>query len=991
MDIFNLNELVIAYRKAKVDVYYMGGHSALDILEYEENLTENLQKLSLKLQNSDLNWLQDTNYLGGWYPAPKQISFEDQKNEENTNLICSDPQHNFHLLLSKSTVKAEFRLMAKLSMDFHVLASLWILKVGHKYDEKLSNHAYGNRLRRKAEGSGINTLSLGSFAPYIKPFRDWRDNGIDTMYSALDEKKSIVALTADVKSFYHELNPQFLLSPDFLNIINLTLDEEEKYLTKLFVESLINWAKSTPLKKGLPVGLPASAIVANMALIELDRVIQKEIVPLYYGRYVDDILLVMENGSTFNSAEDIWEWVFIRSKTLLHWENDNKKTIVYTPEYLSDSKIVFEKSKTKAFLLKGDSGKALVDSLKRQIHERASEWRALPNLPSNPDHIATDLLSAVQSDGENADNLRKADSLSMRRSGFALKLRDFEAYERDLHPEAWSNHRHAFLRAFTDHVLVLPSFFELATYLPRVIRLAVACEDFFELKRMIDHLDELTNVVYENSEVAIKSCENSNQPEKHEIINLWRETISKILDENIKAAFPLRMHKDKKKLWNDLFSNISNFTLTTDIEDIRNCTRRLFNHDLAHTPFRYIGLPKELIRSKNFPSKKNITCFKEAKAFLPSPVYEGLKVISKELQFSSSDLPFGLIFATRPYSLTEIYLLFKTPYHSSVQERIVSSVLALRGFSPEGNMPLEISKDILEIDNQDTSDKKLIAVASWKTKFESWTASVTGDEDPDRSRYRRLNRLLNEVLKHDIKPNYLILPELSIPAQWFMRIAHKLQGKGISLVCGIEYLHRTKKQVSNQVWAALSHDGLGFPSFVIYRQDKQSPAIHEESELFNIAGLTMKPLLKWTNPPIVKHGDFYFSMLICSELTNIAYRADLRGKIDALFVPEWNQDTESFNALVESAALDIHAYIIQCNDREYGDSRIRAPYKDPWKRDLVRIKGGKNDYYVIGEIDIKSLREFQSCHRSPDKPYKPVPDGFKIDFDRKTMPKGEIK
>ena len=52
------------------------------------------------------------------------------------------------------------------------------------------------------------------------------------------------------------------------------------------------------------------------------------------------------------------------------------------------------------------------------------------------------------------------------------------------------------------------------------------------------------------------------------------------------------------------------------------------------------------------------------------------------------------------------------------------------------------------------------------------------------------------------------------------------------------------------------------------------------------------------------------------------------------FVPH---DTDTFNALVESAALDIHAYIIQCNNRQYGDSRIRAPYKDRWKRDLLRV------------------------------------------------------
>ncbi|MDB5870106.1 MAG: reverse transcriptase [Polaromonas sp.] len=108
--------------------------------------------------------------------------------------------------------------------------------------------------------------------------------------------------------------------------------------------------------------------------------------------------------------------------------------------------------------------------------------------------------------------------------------------------------------------------------------------------------------------------------------------------------------------------------------------------------------------------------------------------------------------------------------------------------------------------------------------------------------------------------------------------------------------------------------------------------------------------------------------------------------MDALFVPEWNQDTETFNALVESAALDIHAYIIQCNDRQYGDSRIRVPLKDNWRRDVLRVKGGIEDYCVTGEIDIKALRQFQSSHRSPNGPFKPVPDGFAINHGRKVLP-----
>ena len=94
------------------------------------------------------------------------------------------------------------------------------------------------------------------------------------------------------------------------------------------------------------------------------------------------------------------------------------------------------------------------------------------------------------------------------------------------------------------------------------------------------------------------------------------------------------------------------------------------------------------------------------------------------------------------------------------------------------------------------------------------------------------------------------------------------------------------------------------------------------------------------------------------------------------FVLEWNQDTNTFSFLVESAAQDIHAFVIQVNNRVYGDSRIRAPYRDDYKRDVVRVKGGVSDYYVIGEIDYISLRKSQNERISKKSEFKPVPIGF---------------
>lgn len=163
----------------------------------------------------------------------------------------------------------------------------------------------------------------------------------------------------------------------------------------------------------------------------------------------------------------MWEWLFARSERKLGWvKGQEGKQICFKPAYLSKKKcksnIVFANAKNKVFLLAGETGKTLIDAITHHIHERASEWRAMPRLPHSAEYVGTDLLAASQSDGEAADNLRKADALTMWWAGFAIKLRDFEAYERDLLPGAWKAHRHAFFRAFIQHVLVLPQFFDLA-------------------------------------------------------------------------------------------------------------------------------------------------------------------------------------------------------------------------------------------------------------------------------------------------------------------------------------------------------------------------------------------------------------------------------------------------------------------------------------------------------------------------------------------------
>ena len=1012
-----LQDLGLAYRKAKVDLYY-SSHASIDaIADYEEKLLENLSSLLAKINGESEEWVKGKDFLGAYTVAAKSVDMDAWKahqKEHGNGLIFSSAADEWAYAcveLAKGDEPkrptAEFRVMAKCSLDFHVLSTLWMLEVGQFFDAKLSNAAYGNRLRRKDKGDKkVNQFSLGTFKPYLKPFKDWRDKGIQAMRTALDADKKIVALTADVKSFYHELNPGFMLDPTFVTgVVGVDLNDDHEKLHRLFITALQAWAQNTPLKKGLPVGLPASAVVANMALIELDSIVEKEFTPLYYGRYVDDILLVMENGSGFRSKEELWAWIFKRFDERLAWVDGEKKNeiISFQPKYLregaSQSQIHFANDKNKVFMLSGPTGKTLVEAIEHQIHERASEWRAMPRLPRSSNYVGTDLLAATQSDGEAADNLRKADALTMRRAGFAIKLRDYEAYERDLHPDAWKAHRHAFFEAFIDHVLVLPHFFDLAVYLPRVVRLATACEDFRYLRKIINALNKLCDQVKVSCQIEIKSCSPKNRLPTFDVINLWKLQLFDSIRESIAAAIPPQMSKVGKLVWNDNmagyfpgFDDDSTWSWYVSSKAFQVQQARLFSYDLAHMPFRFIGLPKEMIAQRGIPARKTVLYFSHAASLLSSKVTDGNQLLAHWINLKNG-LPNGLLFATRPFNISELFILNKDAYVESACGEMQSVVFAVRGFDLGDKAPTFDKQGVLQIPDGLEPKKYGIAVSSWKTRMDSWTASVMRMQDPDVDRYARLCRLLDIVIAEPRHSRYLILPELALPAHWFMRIARKLQGRRISLITGIEYLHAPKGVVRNQIWAALSHDGLGFPSLMVYGQDKQAPALHEETELQRLAGLEMKPQQHkiWKNgvPPIIQHGEFRFAVLICSELTNIRYRAALRGRVDALFVPEWNPDTETFNALVESAALDMHAYIIQCNDRQYGDSRIRAPFKDSWLRDVLRVKGGVTDYCVIGEIDVQALRRFQSSHRSASKPFKPVPDGFLMDIARKALPAGD--
>src|SRR5690606_6096335 len=80
-----LSDLVLAWRKAKVDLYYSTNPPLFEMANYEENLIDNLEKLAGLINSKSKKWVTEPNFLGPWTLAPKAISFNKDSTDSKSD------------------------------------------------------------------------------------------------------------------------------------------------------------------------------------------------------------------------------------------------------------------------------------------------------------------------------------------------------------------------------------------------------------------------------------------------------------------------------------------------------------------------------------------------------------------------------------------------------------------------------------------------------------------------------------------------------------------------------------------------------------------------------------------------------------------------------------------------------------------------------------------------------------------------------------------
>ncbi len=420
---FTLKHVETAYRKLKRYVYYDKTDLSLRHRIAEFECSEDFKKrlLAVKgvansktpLKNSNFKiWLEEIDFR----IVPKSLSTED--------ILDSDKAVNMGKFLSNVTSSKRLDVekvnyFFEGPIEIHLIAVLWIMFEGRYLDTMLGKECFGSRLSVQLSEEDDDSAEL--FRKYHELYAGWRDSGIKMAKRLLvEDKSSVCILGLDVQEYYYRIKLDFT---DLAKVIkNAKRGEGEtkqkthsnnllsciesvcnQYRNKIDSSLLLTHEDSLSKNIGIPIGLCSSPLLANWYLVPFDKAIRKKIKPAYYGRYVDDILLVVEssedpandNGTGSEDCEadssdpvaNFIEDVMIRNG-VLYPVNENRYEIKKPRGlHLQQSKCILQYFDTKHSI-------AGLEKFQKKLEENSSDFLLLPvdEADSSLENVAYELI-----------------------------------------------------------------------------------------------------------------------------------------------------------------------------------------------------------------------------------------------------------------------------------------------------------------------------------------------------------------------------------------------------------------------------------------------------------------------------------------------------------------------------------------------------------------------------------------------------------------------
>jgi len=394
----SLDLVKTAFKKYKQNIYYeqldLFQRKKLAEFESEGNLNEKLEKLANIIDsiengnNCEAELIQLIKKID-YNLIPKNIYTLDNFNKK----IANNDELGF--LTNKQTsdeyILEGVNYFIDAPIEIHLISVIWVMKAGIFLDSQLCNTCFGFRLNDKIKKPDDKSSHL--FKLYHEQYASWRNHAIEKAETVLKiEKKDIAILSLDLKQCFYNIEINF---DEIARVLeDEIIDEDEKKLatelTKIIdkIHSAYREKISSHLECTheqiertqlvLPIGLVSSGILCNWYLKNLDDLILKELNPEYYGRYVDDFLIVISNPviSEEKKVHNFIEQYFCQ-KNIFKSKITEKYSFIY--QLIENPNLQFKEDKIILHFYAADHSFATLEVFKRKISENSSAFYLLPD------------------------------------------------------------------------------------------------------------------------------------------------------------------------------------------------------------------------------------------------------------------------------------------------------------------------------------------------------------------------------------------------------------------------------------------------------------------------------------------------------------------------------------------------------------------------------------------------------------------------------------
>lgn len=1061
------NQLQSAYRKCKTTIYY-DNYSTIPRLEFA-NFEKNPQIFDIEYK------------INQFFPELAKIILDEEEFDDLIDFICDNidviafPKHvdesnkkdnevirNFHL---KNFNMDKLHYFIDLPIIGHILGVLWILRCGYLLDDKLYKNCYGNRLnnylldklKNKRSDYYVNNdcsdFSPFLFIPYYQNYQSWRDNGLESVNNLLDDKKNAIMISLDLKEYFHrslidfdELKKDLMDTRNYVNgklnysntsseeEVNVKIDERltnfiekvfyaysNKFNRKYSTKSLDNKKIFTNKYPMIPVGFSPSLIISNWNLQGFDQAIVENVRPHYYGRYVDDILIVLgsHEKSESHGLQQIEEKTFDELIERYLTDKNHPKTHIFKKQKrrteniyrifnqsfknAEGNKITYhyegleiQDSKLKTYFFSHKYSNAMIENFKNEIRKNSSEFRLMHDLESIKQDFKENLYKINYK--ESINKIRDINNVEVNKFEISKILSRLIWISSDSTDNIDDEIIKNMIDAFKGKI------FDYLTLWDKLFTLLLINNKYGYLRDLIRYIQKnIGNITYS----SIK--ENSY---KYEIKNVKDEEIvktslMKYLYYTLSRVFSLKYNLAVKKIIEDIEFDFNDDLEINFANQISNCLySSMQNTSLMKYPLQNLSnifddfdetTEFDLINQKNgCRGLFNGFCYPR---FIK--LHECiLHIINNELFCEKEDfarLKESLKSLNEEYLDEDFIELFLGKHFGEDYLEKAFNFYQEKNFKREENMykdhitrecelecangkhcPFKIYgetqfKDINVIKIKGNRKNKIkVGLLNANVDLNDFEKRILGKPNLSSQRFDKIKLLINEAIRKNV--DLLIIPEMYIPYEWIENIVKISKDHQMAIIFGIGPIEH-QGEMGNYIMMAMPfifNDKYHECALMYRPKNHYSP--HEmnqfekyEKKINGDRDIAKYYMCIWKGIHIVPYCSY--------EIASVDDRSIFKSCCDIVTVSECNKDTKYINGIAESLSRDLFCYCIKSNVTAYGGSCIIQPTSDKY---LINVKGGEDDYIVTQDLDIKKLRKnaIKSDKIKDSSNFESKPPGF---------------